>query len=195
MPYLLNTSIFTLPWRWRQHEPLKCWYPTTTLHGVTTQKTSTWNLHPEDGGSMELWNVGILPQCYTASPPKWPGLQIFVLKMEAALTSETLVSYHNTIQCHHPEDLDVKLWTLNHTYSTGSLFTEDNWSRDSHSCPQHGGLQDNTALSLSAKLPPFLLLPSVWYAYQCSNLSFITSLLTLQRRISFLSFSCWALIS
>jgi hypothetical protein len=30
------------PWRWRQHEPLKCWYPTTTLHGVTTQKTSTW---------------------------------------------------------------------------------------------------------------------------------------------------------
>jgi hypothetical protein len=26
----------------RQHGPLKCWYPTTTLHGVTTQKTSTW---------------------------------------------------------------------------------------------------------------------------------------------------------
>jgi hypothetical protein len=29
-------------------------YPTTKLHGVTTHKT-------EDGGSMDLWNVGILP--------------------------------------------------------------------------------------------------------------------------------------
>jgi hypothetical protein len=29
---------------WRQHVPLKRWYPTTTLHGVTTQKTSTWNI-------------------------------------------------------------------------------------------------------------------------------------------------------
>jgi hypothetical protein len=28
------------PWRWRQHGPPKRWYPTTTLHGVTTQKTS-----------------------------------------------------------------------------------------------------------------------------------------------------------
>jgi len=26
---------------WRQHEPLKRRYPTTTLHGLTTQKTST----------------------------------------------------------------------------------------------------------------------------------------------------------
>jgi hypothetical protein len=32
------------PWRWRQHGYLKGWYPTTTLHGVTTQKTSTWNI-------------------------------------------------------------------------------------------------------------------------------------------------------
>jgi len=22
-------------WGWKQHGPLKCWYPTTTLHGVT----------------------------------------------------------------------------------------------------------------------------------------------------------------
>jgi hypothetical protein len=29
------------PRRWRQHGPLKRRYPTTTLHGVTTQKTST----------------------------------------------------------------------------------------------------------------------------------------------------------
>jgi hypothetical protein len=34
-------SLYT-PWRWKYHESLKCLYPTTTLHGVTTQKTSTW---------------------------------------------------------------------------------------------------------------------------------------------------------
>jgi hypothetical protein len=66
-------------------EPLKRWYPTTKLHGVTTQKNSTWNiiavrisnldsetsmvklqltgsLQSEDGGIMDLWNVGILPK-------------------------------------------------------------------------------------------------------------------------------------
>jgi hypothetical protein len=32
----------TPPWRWRQHGPLKRWYPTTTLHGVTIYKTLTW---------------------------------------------------------------------------------------------------------------------------------------------------------
>jgi len=32
----------TLPWRWRQHGHLKCWYPWITLHGIATQKASTW---------------------------------------------------------------------------------------------------------------------------------------------------------
>jgi hypothetical protein len=27
-------------------------------------------LHPEDGGSMDLWNVGIIPQHYTESQPR-----------------------------------------------------------------------------------------------------------------------------
>jgi len=38
------------------------------------------SLHPEDGGSMDIWNVGILPQHYMASQPRR-------LKMEAAWTS------------------------------------------------------------------------------------------------------------
>jgi hypothetical protein len=31
-------------WSWRKHGPQKRWYPTTTLHGVITQKTSTRNI-------------------------------------------------------------------------------------------------------------------------------------------------------
>jgi hypothetical protein len=64
---VITKGLDTSPWRWRQHGPLKRWYPTTTLHSVKTQKIST--LHSEDGGSMDLWNVGILPQHYTASHP------------------------------------------------------------------------------------------------------------------------------
>jgi len=56
------------------------------------------SLHPEPGGSTDLWNVGILgilPH-YTASQPRGPRLVaeriFFILKMEPAWTSETLVS-------------------------------------------------------------------------------------------------------
>jgi len=39
---LLFPNWVTSSWRWRQHGLLKQWYPTTTQHGITTQKTSTW---------------------------------------------------------------------------------------------------------------------------------------------------------
>jgi hypothetical protein len=58
--------ITKLHWRWRQHGPLKRRYPTTTLH---------WS-----GGSMDLWNVGILPQYYTA----WQARR---LRLETVLNS------------------------------------------------------------------------------------------------------------
>jgi len=44
-PYLRGPCCFNLQgevWRWRQHGPLKCGYPTTPLHIVTTQKTVTY---------------------------------------------------------------------------------------------------------------------------------------------------------
>jgi hypothetical protein len=72
------------PRRRMQHGPLKRWYPTTTLHGVTTQKmkearisetlifyhNTTRRHNPEDEGSTDLWNIDILPQHHTASQPR-----------------------------------------------------------------------------------------------------------------------------
>jgi len=84
--YLWNVGILpqhyiaSKPWRWRQHGSPKRWHPITTLHGVTTLKR--W--HP----------ITTIHGVKT-------------LKMEAAWTSETLVSY-NTEWLHNPEDLNLK---------------------------------------------------------------------------------------
>jgi hypothetical protein len=93
---------------------------------------------PEDGGSMDIWNVGILPQHCTASqhrrilhfnPEDGGSMDIwnvgilpqhytvsqhrrpwhFTLKMEAAWISETLVS-HNTTRHHNKEELESQEW-------------------------------------------------------------------------------------
>jgi len=37
-PHYGIRSIVRSPWRWKQQGPSKRWYPTATLHGVTTHK-------------------------------------------------------------------------------------------------------------------------------------------------------------
>jgi len=51
------------------------------------------HLHPEDGGSRVMWNLGILLQHYTVSQPKSPWLRFshicFILLKHFSLCSES----------------------------------------------------------------------------------------------------------
>lgn len=52
-PYCLHLQ----PWGWKQHHPQKCWFPTTTLHCVTTQKTTNITSSPKMLHSPNFWYI------------------------------------------------------------------------------------------------------------------------------------------
>jgi len=102
-------------WRWRQHGSPKHWYP-TSLQRVTTWR---WRQHGpakhwypihqymasplEDGGSIELRNVGILPHHYMASQPEDGG----------RMNLRNFGIVYTTTRRHNPEDRDFMCIRLN----------------------------------------------------------------------------------
>jgi hypothetical protein len=79
-------SIFE-PWRWRQHEPRKLWYPTTRLYGIITQKTSTWRWRQHE--PRKLW---------------YPTTRLQDVTTQKSQDGPLKLSYHNTTGRHNPED-------------------------------------------------------------------------------------------
>jgi hypothetical protein len=57
----LALSLTLKTWRWKQNIPPKCWYPSTGLHDVTSQKTSICTMTTTD--SSKLKNIS----CYIES--------------------------------------------------------------------------------------------------------------------------------
>jgi hypothetical protein len=60
------------------------------------------------GGSTHLCNVSNRPQQSTVLEPR--TTRQFTLKMEAAWTSETLVSHQNNTRLHNSEELDFRYY-------------------------------------------------------------------------------------
>jgi hypothetical protein len=124
--------------RWRQHGLLKRWYPSITLHGVTTLKieavwtSETVSYHnPEDGGSMDFWN-SILPQHYTAlqpcrsrleSPPPWKP---HISRQEFSLTVNQINSSSSFSTPFALRALGICLDRGSH-YFLESLYTPGRW--------------------------------------------------------------------
>jgi len=51
-----------------------------------------------------------LPQCETSVQTTCVKFEVFMvvnMQVDAAMFSKMLVSYHNTTECHNPENLDI----------------------------------------------------------------------------------------
>jgi len=68
----LAVTLFSFVVEWKHFTGSCCYHNITQYHNP---EDLDLNLHPEDEGSMDLRNLGILPQHYTASKHRKPPLQ------------------------------------------------------------------------------------------------------------------------
>jgi len=73
-------TFLTSPWKWWQQGPPKSLYPTTTLLGVTTQKTSTWIFTAERTPNLAS-NILTVSNHFTAC--QWFSSQLNILLLSA----------------------------------------------------------------------------------------------------------------
>jgi len=80
-------------WKWRQHGPLKRWHLNKTYTASQLMRP-----HSEDGGSMDLWNIGILTKRYMASqllrPPSEGGGSMGLWNVGITTTQHYTASQH-----------------------------------------------------------------------------------------------------
>jgi hypothetical protein len=102
--------------RWRNHGPLKRWYPTTTLHSLTTHKIdAAWTFETLVSYHNTIVSTQKIEAAWTFKPwfPTTTLHDVTTQTMEEAWTSETLVSYHNSTRPHNPEDGgSMDLWNI-----------------------------------------------------------------------------------
>lgn len=82
-----------IPWRWRQHSPLKCWQPLTQWHSVTFQRTSSLK-------SM------LISYCSPVGRPTWyhadrQWLQTAMKQSTSDITCPSTSALHTGLPTHH----------------------------------------------------------------------------------------------
>jgi len=82
------------------------WFVTTCRFVVGYQSS----LHPEDGGSMGLRNVGIIPQLYMASQARRPGLNLHSRYGESLKSFTGLHSPHSRASSNVKSCSSVSQW-------------------------------------------------------------------------------------